>query len=77
MSQCPSCHNEFHQPFVCTTCGAEKLRNETMRVMQVTLDRQAALLKQCKAAMEQYPMHLRYGVVTEALAALEEYEREQ
>ena len=31
MSQCPSCKNEFLQPFVCTTCGAEKLYDATLK----------------------------------------------
>ena len=31
---CPSCQCVFHQDFVCTTCGAEKLRDETVRVQQ-------------------------------------------
>lgn len=29
--RCPSCLNQFVQPFVCTTCGAEKLYDETVR----------------------------------------------
>lgn len=37
MSKCPSCQNEFNQPFVCITCGAEKLHNETMRVLEQQL----------------------------------------
>jgi hypothetical protein len=37
MSICPSCNNQFVQPFVCTTCGAEKLHNETMRVLEQQL----------------------------------------
>lgn len=27
MNHCPSCHNEFVQPFVCTTCGAARLHD--------------------------------------------------
>jgi RNA polymerase subunit RPABC4/transcription elongation factor Spt4 len=45
---CPECHCAFHQDFVCTTCGAEKLRDESMRVIQdeltsVTKQRDAQL----------------------------------
>ena len=32
--RCPSCQNTFLQPFVCTTCGAEKLYDETLRTAQ-------------------------------------------
>ncbi|MCR4300749.1 MAG: hypothetical protein NUV51_03990 [Sulfuricaulis sp.] len=28
---CPGCHNEFLQPFKCTTCGAQKLYDCTLR----------------------------------------------
>jgi hypothetical protein len=28
---CPSCSNRFYQPFVCTTCGAEKLYDATLK----------------------------------------------
>jgi hypothetical protein len=31
---CPSCHCSFHQDFVCTTCGAEKLYDATLRALQ-------------------------------------------
>jgi len=34
MSQCPSCKNEFVQPFVCATCGAEKLYDATLKTVQ-------------------------------------------
>jgi hypothetical protein len=29
--KCPDCKNQFVQPFVCTTCGAQKLYDETVR----------------------------------------------
>lgn len=28
---CPDCRNQFVQPFKCTTCGAQKLYDETVR----------------------------------------------
>ena len=31
---CPSCHCSFHQDFVCTTCGAEKLYDATLKSLQ-------------------------------------------
>ena len=33
MHECPNCKNQFHQPLVCTTCGAERLHDETLRVL--------------------------------------------
>lgn len=36
---CPECHNQFVQPFVCTTCGAEKLYDETVRSQGATIER--------------------------------------
>lgn len=34
MNRCPDCKNEFVQPFVCTTCGAEKLYDATVVTLQ-------------------------------------------
>jgi hypothetical protein len=34
MSECPECHNQFVQPFVCTTCGAAKLYDATVTSLQ-------------------------------------------
>lgn len=31
MNRCPDCRNLFVQPFTCTTCGAQKLYDETVR----------------------------------------------
>lgn len=36
---CPDCKNRFLQPFVCTTCGAQKLYDETVRSQAATIDR--------------------------------------
>jgi len=33
-AQCPSCKNIFHQPFLCITCGAEKLYDATLKAAQ-------------------------------------------
>jgi hypothetical protein len=44
---CPSCANEFLQPFLCTTCGAQKLHDHTLEV----LEKENARLK---AAMDRY-----------------------
>ena len=34
---CPDCKNSFLQPFVCTTCGAEKLYDTTLANTQSEL----------------------------------------
>ncbi len=39
---CPDCKNTFLQPFVCTTCGAEKLYDATVRNQAATIDRLTA-----------------------------------
>ena len=42
--KCPSCRNEFLQPFVCTTCGAQKLYDATVTSLQESNDALAARL---------------------------------
>ena len=44
MSLCPDCRNEFVQPFVCTTCGAQKLYDVTLQSAQDEIERLRALL---------------------------------
>ena len=44
MSQCPDCRNEFVQPFVCATCGAEKLYDATVREQASQIKRLTTLL---------------------------------
>jgi hypothetical protein len=39
LHRCPDCKNQFVQPFVCTTCGAEKLYDETVRSQAATIER--------------------------------------
>lgn len=34
---CPDCRNQFVQPFTCTTCGAQKLYNATVRSQGETI----------------------------------------
>jgi hypothetical protein len=36
---CPGCKNQFVQPFVCTTCGAQKLYDETVRQQALEIER--------------------------------------
>lgn len=61
MSECPSCKNEFMQPFVCTTCGAEKLYDATLASITERRDQLEQRLKvveaenaRLKAAMDKY-----------------------
>jgi septal ring factor EnvC (AmiA/AmiB activator) len=42
--KCPDCRNEFVQPFVCITCGAQKLYDETVRSQAATIERLRAEL---------------------------------
>lgn len=53
---CPDCRNTFLQPFVCTTCGAQKLYDETVRSQAATIDRltkrEAELERVVEAAAE-------------------------
>jgi hypothetical protein len=34
---CPDCRNQFVQPFVCTTCGAQKLYDATVKSQGETI----------------------------------------
>ena len=52
--RCPSCKNTFLQPFVCTTCGAEKLYDETLRIAQQRAEQAEAELATCKADSDRY-----------------------
>ena len=36
---CPLCRNEFLQPFVCTTCGAQKLHDHTTDTLEAEIKR--------------------------------------
>lgn len=51
MSQCPDCRNEFVQPFVCTSCGAEKLYDATVRGQAMQIERLHKLLAECYAEL--------------------------
>jgi hypothetical protein len=39
LHRCPGCKNQFVQPFVCTTCGAQKLYDETVRQQALEIER--------------------------------------
>lgn len=49
---CPDCRNTFLQPFVCTTCGAQKLYDETVRSQAATIDRLTVYAKGLEAIVE-------------------------
>jgi hypothetical protein len=42
VSKCPSCHNTFMQPFMCTTCGAQQLYDESIISAWEQIDRLSA-----------------------------------
>ena len=49
---CPDCRNIFLQPFCCTTCGAQKLYDATVRSQAETIEHLRGLLRECLAAWE-------------------------
>jgi hypothetical protein len=51
MSECPECHNQFVQPFVCTTCGAAKLYDATVTSLQARNDALRARVAECEGAL--------------------------
>lgn len=64
--QCPDCKNHFLQPFVCTTCGAQKLYDTTVFSQQQVLDAQAARIERLEAALEAWVDTDKFMVFTEA-----------
>lgn len=44
---CPDCRCQFVQPFKCTTCGAQKLYDHTVRSQAQTIDALRKLLAEC------------------------------
>ena len=48
---CPDCHNQFVQPFVCTTCGAEKLYDATVKSQAETIIALREQLSRAHAAL--------------------------
>jgi uncharacterized protein YukE len=44
---CPTCKCQFMQPFVCTTCGAERLYDATVRGQAQTIQYLQSLLERC------------------------------
>ena len=47
---CPDCRNQFVQPFVCTTCGAQKLYD-------ATVSSQAATIENLRDELRKYAFH--------------------
>lgn len=48
---CPDCGNSFVQPFVCITCGAQKLYDETVRTQADEIQRLRSQLKEAHEAV--------------------------
>lgn len=51
MNKCSECLNEFVQPFVCTTCGAEKLYDATVRGQAMQIESLRTLLSELLAVV--------------------------
>ena len=51
---CSSCGNDFLQPFVCTTCGAQKLYDATLATAEKRLALAVAENARLKAALDRY-----------------------
>lgn len=51
MYQCKECLNLFVQPFVCTSCGAEKLYGATVRGQAMQIERLRTLLSELLAVV--------------------------
>jgi hypothetical protein len=49
---CPDCKCQFVQPFKCTTCGAQKLYDATVRSQAETIVYLRGLLSECLEAWE-------------------------
>jgi hypothetical protein len=49
---CPDCKCQFVQPFVCTTCGAQKLYDVTVHSQARTIAHLRSLLRECLEAWE-------------------------
>jgi hypothetical protein len=77
MNRCPDCKNEFLQPFVCTTCGAEKLYDATLANTQSELataieqrDEMRLALRELTGAFADYGGPTYANVYKNALIAL-------
>ena len=44
---CPDCRNQFVQPFVCTTCGAQRLYDATVKSQAEAIQYLKSLLERC------------------------------
>ena len=60
--ECPSCRNAFVQPFVCTTCGAQKLYDATLATVTTPRDEANQKLALAVAALKEFdPYRVGYG----------------
>lgn len=49
--ECPDCRCKFTQPFVCTTCGAQKLYDYTVKSQAEQIEQLCARLARAEAAI--------------------------
>lgn len=64
VNYCPDCRNGFYQPFVCITCGAQKLYDETVRSQAAQIESLQSELAKERAA---YARSFKAEVEVEAL----------
>ena len=74
VQKCPECHNEFMQPFTCTTCGAQKLYDATLATAEKRLALAVAALKElsCLGNGDQPGNSTGNRIAQETLAQIEE-----
>jgi len=65
---CPACSNRYMQPFVCTTCGAQKLYDATLAIAEKRLALAVAALKHYETLRQYGPTN----IARETLAQIEE-----
>lgn len=58
MNRCPDCRNLFVQPFTCTTCGAQKLYDETVRSLHGRCETLEARLALARHALTEIRLRL-------------------
>ena len=51
---CPDCRNQFVQPFVCTTCGAQKLYDHTVTSQAKLIERMTRQLDEAISLVNDY-----------------------
>jgi hypothetical protein len=77
LHKCPDCRNEFVQPFKCTTCGAQKLYDVTVRSLYAQVEHLLGIVRElveCKDLKDRLD-GWEAGSTQEMAAMAEEYDR--